>query len=70
MDLLFVFSIWTQSERHVHHLENHDFCLGQEDVLERAQQPTPVLPGESHGQRSLVGCNPYCHKELDTTEST
>ena len=25
----------------------------------RAQQPTPVFsPGESHGQRSLVGCSP------------
>ena len=25
----------------------------------RAQPPTPVfLPGESHGQRSLVGCSP------------
>ena len=36
----------------------------------RAQQPTPVfLPGESHGQRSLVGCGPCGHKELDTTES-
>ena len=26
------------------------------------------LPGESHGQRSLVGCSPWGHKELDTTE--
>ena len=32
-------------------------------------QPTPVfLPGESHGQRSLVGYSPWGHKELDTTE--
>ena len=32
----------------------------------RAWQPIPVfVPGESHGQRSLVGCS---HKELDTTE--
>ena len=21
-----------------------------------------------HGQRSLVGCSPWCHKESDTTE--
>ena len=35
----------------------------------RAWQPTPVfLPGESHGQMSLVGYNPQDHKELDTTE--
>ena len=26
----------------------------------RAWQPAPVfLPGESHGQRSLVGCHPW-----------
>ena len=37
----------------------------------RAWQPTPVfLPGESHGQRSLVGCNLWGCKELDTTEAT
>ena len=27
-----------------------------------------ILPGKSHGRRSLVGCNPWGHKELDTTE--
>ena len=33
-------------------------------------QPTPVfLPGESQGQRNLVGNSPWGHKELDTTES-
>ena len=35
----------------------------------RAWQPTPVfLPGESRGQRSLVGYSPWGHTELDTTE--
>ena len=35
----------------------------------REWQPTPVfLLGESHKQRSLVGCSPRGHKELDTTE--
>ena len=35
----------------------------------RAWQPTPVfLPGESHGQVSLVGYSPYSHKESSTTE--
>ena len=34
-----------------------------------AWQPTPVfLPGEFHGQRSLVGYSPWGHKESDTTE--
>ena len=28
----------------------------------RQWQPTPVLlPGKSHGWRSLVGCSPWCH---------
>ena len=37
----------------------------------RAWQPTPVfLPGEFHGQRSLAGCSPRGHKELDRTEVT
>ena len=37
----------------------------------RKCQPPPVfLPGESHGQRSLVGYSPWGHKELDTTEAT
>ena len=32
-------------------------------------QPTPVLlPGESHGQRSLAVYRPWNHKESDTTE--
>ena len=35
----------------------------------REWQPTPVfLPGESHGQRSLVGYSPWGLKESDTTE--
>ena len=30
---------------------------------------TPVLlPGKSHGQRSLVGCSPWGREESDTTE--
>ena len=35
----------------------------------RDWQPTPVfLPGEFHGQRSLVGYSSWGHKEVDTTE--
>ena len=37
----------------------------------RKWKPTPVfLPGESHGQSSLVGYNPRCRKESDMTEHT
>ena len=36
-----------------------------------AWQPTPVLlPGESHGQRSLEGYSQWGHTESDTTEVT
>ena len=35
----------------------------------REWQPTSVfLPGESHGQRSLVGYSPWGRRESDTTE--
>ena len=39
--------------------------------FERRRQwhPTPVLlPGKSHGRRSLVGCSPWGCKESDTTK--
>ena len=37
----------------------------------REWQPTPVfLPGEFHGQRSLVGYSPWGRTESDTTEVT
>ena len=37
----------------------------------RAWQPSPVfLPGESHGQRSLVGYSPQGCTESDTTKAT
>ena len=36
----------------------------------RKWPPTPVfLPGESHGQRSLVGYSPWRGKELDMTDA-
>ena len=37
----------------------------------RKRQPTPVfLPGESHGEKSLVGCRLWGRTELDTTVTT
>ena len=36
----------------------------------RAWQPTPVfLPGESHGQRSLIGYSPKGRQDSNTTEA-
>ena len=48
---------------------NFLFYIGVELINQRRQwQATPVLlPGESHGQRSLVGCSPWGYKS-DTTE--
>ena len=43
--------------------------LGWEDPLEEKWQPTLVfLPGQSHGQRSLVDYSPWGGKESDVTE--
>ena len=40
-------------------------------IWRRQWQPTPVLlPGESQGQGSLVGCRLWGSTELDTTEAT
>ena len=37
----------------------------------RKWQPIPIfLPEKSHGQRSLVGCSPWGHKESDMNEAT
>ena len=38
--------------------------LGWEDPLEKEM----AIHGKSHGQRSLVGCSPWGHKESGTTD--
>ena len=44
---------------------------GQEDPLKEGKATvSSILPGESHGERSLVGCSPWGHKESDTTVAT
>ena len=49
--------------------ETRDRFLGQEDPLEKEIQSTPaLLPGKSHGWRSLIGYSPWGRKESDTTE--
>ena len=43
--------------------------LGWEDPLEKEMAThSSTLAGEFHGQRSLVGYNPWGSKESDTTE--
>ena len=51
----------------------HIRCAPQNTFLgtfqRRQWHPTPVLlPGKSHGRRSLVGCSPWGRTESDTTE--
>ena len=48
-------------------LDFFDFAYGC--IWRRQWHPTPVLlPGKSHGQRSLVGYNPWGCEASDTTE--
>jgi len=48
---------------------NSSFPLPSAPDRRRQWHPTPVLlPGKSHGWRSLVGCSPWGHEESDTTE--
>ena len=43
--------------------------LPNHPIQRRQWHPTPLLlPGKSHGWRSLVGCSPWGRKESDTTE--
>ena len=43
--------------------------LPSKQTWRRQWHPTPVLlPGESHGPRSLVGCSPWGREELDMAE--
>ena len=43
--------------------------LDWEDPLEKEMAThSSILPGESHGQRSLAGYSPWGRKESDTTE--
>ena len=47
------------------------FAASRGHFCRRQWHPAPVLlPGKSHGRRSLVGCSPWGCKELDMTEVT
>ena len=46
------------------------WSLGQEHPLEEGKETPVFLPGEPHGQRSLVDYGPWSHKELDKTKVT
>ena len=66
--LLFLIYFWLEDN---HFTMLHWFCPTTMWISHRRRQwqPTPVLlPGISHGRRSLVGCSPWCRKESDMTE--
>ena len=45
--------------------------LGPDSPWRKKWEPTAVSwPGEAHGQRSLVGCRPWGHREWDAAETT
>ena len=62
--------------RSLYELYRPRFCRGAArirltyvDHRRRQRHPTPVLlPGKSHGWRSLVSCSPWGREESDTTE--
>ena len=51
-------------------LKRHSSSSSSRVLFQRRQwHPTPVLlPGKSHGRRSLVDCSPWGREELDMTE--
>ena len=63
-------SLMAQMLKHLPAMQNLEFNPWVGKIpWRRKWQPTSVfLPGESHGERSLVGHSPRGHKELDTTE--
>ena len=59
--------LWIKSPLHFYGTSG---LLPHQFVLQRRQwHPTPLLlPGKSHGWRSLVGCSPWGSEESDMTE--
>ena len=58
-----------QMNRDIRWREETKINRSMEEKWRRRWHPTPLLlPGKSHGQRSLVGCSPWGREESDTTE--
>ena len=48
---------------------SNTLTVSMETIWRRQWHPTPVLlPGKSHGRRSLTGCSPWGRQESDMTE--
>ena len=64
---------WVTEHTYTHTLSRHLILILLRIPHKQRRQwhPTPVLlPGKSHGWRSLVGCSPWGHWGSDTTEQT
>ena len=60
---------WVRTSSTTATWKNQHFMFPWEWAWRRQWHPTPVLlPGKSHGRRSLVGCSPWGREESDTTE--
>ena len=73
LKLIFKSSLTSLVAKTVKHLptmwETQLQSLGEEDLLEKEMAThSSILPGKSHGWRSLVGYSPWGRKESDTTE--
>ena len=69
--------MWQMCHSSLQMAQFHSFFMAEQYFIvyirkipwRRKWQPTPVLlPGKSHGQRSLVNYSPWDRKESDTTE--
>ena len=68
-DTIFPMAPWVRNPPAVHETQEMQVrSLGQEDPLEEEVGAPVFLPGESHGQRSLVGYSPKGRRESDMTE--
>ena len=67
-DQMWAMHIWQKCYRNdafVHHVRRY-IVMTPEKAM--ATYSSTLLPGKSHGWRSLAGCNPWGHEKSDTTE--
>ena len=66
---LFLFTVWATRVAHLYAYIYIYTCIYMCIYMRRKWQPIPIsLPGEFHGQRSLVAYSPWDREESDTTE--
>ena len=71
LETSYFFTFPFQIKKKISFSKNKEFNIWKSLGKNRRRQwhPTPVLlPGKSHGWRSLVGCSPWGREESDTTE--